>query len=126
MGSVRAADIRQLMIGGREFDPKGDSNVDYKLAGFENESSANGNGSMHTTQKRKLGGFESLPISIDQDRGDLEYLQDLANKGEPVPMFMTTATQSYGGDLVIQGTVNANTGEGTAEISALGPNFQKL
>lgn len=126
MASVRGSDIRQMMIGGREFDVAPESNVTYRLAGYTNESTPTGNGGMHTVQRRKLGGFESLPLSVDPTRGDIEYLQDLADKGEPVPMSMATATATYAGQLTIQGDINPNTGDGQVEISALGPVFEQV
>lgn len=127
MATVRGGDIDQLMIGGREFDPVGESNVSYKLAGYTNESAPTGNGNMHTTRKRKLGGFESLPISVDSDRGDVEYLQEKMDAGEPIPCSMTLANgKTYAGDLALQGDLNPNTGDGQVEISALGPRFEKI
>lgn len=125
--TVRGGDIRQVMVGGREFDVAPDANVTYMLSGFTNESSPTGNGNMHTKQNRKLGGFESLPLSIDASREDVEFIQGLADDGEPVPMFMTLASNiTYGGDLAIQGDVNPNTGDGQLEISALGSKFEQI
>ena len=127
MATVRGGDIRQMMVNGREFDVAPESNVTYRLGGFSNESAPTGNGNMHTTQRRKLGGFESLPLSVDPSREDIEFLQDIADSGEPVPMFMTLADNTtYGGSLAIQGSVDPNSGDGQVEISALGPVFEQL
>jgi hypothetical protein len=126
MASVRGSDIRQLMIGGREFDPAPEGNVTYRLSGFQNESAPTGNGGMHTVQRRKLGGFETLAISVDPTRGDIEYLQDLANAGEPVPCSMAIASATYAGSLTIEGEIDPNTGDGQVEISALGPKFEQV
>lgn len=127
MATVRSGDILQLMIGGREFDPAPESNVTYRLAGFTNESSPTGNGTMHTTQRRKLGGFESLPLSVDPSRGDIEFLQEKANDGDSVPCSMTLATGlAYAGNLTIQDAVDPNTGDGQVEITAYGPQFEQI
>jgi hypothetical protein len=110
-----------------EFDVAPESNVTYRLAGFTNETAPTGNGSAHTTQRRKLGGFESLPLSVDASRQDVEFLQDLADAGEAIPMFMTLASNiTYGGSLTIQGEIDPNTGDGQVEIGALGPVFEQL
>lgn len=124
--TVRGSDIRQMMIGGREFDVAPESNVTYRLSGFSNESSPTGNGGMHTVQRRKLGGFESLPLSVDATRGDVEYLQDLADAGEPVACSMAVANATYAGALTIQGAIDPNTGDGQVEISALGSRFEQI
>jgi len=114
------------MIGGREFDPAPETNVTYRLAGWTNESSPTGNGGMHTTQKRKLGGFESLTISVDPSRQDIEFLQEKIDAGEPVPCSMVFAGYTYAGNLTIQGELDPNTGDGQVEIAALGPKFEKI
>lgn len=125
--TVRGGDIRQVMINGREFDVAPESNVTYRLAGFTNETAPTGNGSAHTTQRRKLGGFESLPLSVDPTREDIEFLQSIGDAGEAVPMFMTLANNiTYGGSLTIQGAIDPNSGDGQVEISALGSTFEQL
>lgn len=127
MANVRGGDITQLLIAGREFDPVQDANVTYRLSGFMNENTPTGNGGLHTKRTRKLGGFDALPISVDGSKKDLEFLQDLANEGTPVPMSMTHASgETYAGDLVIEGELDANTGDGQAEITALGPVFEQI
>lgn len=127
MATVRGGDILQLMAGGRELDPVVEANVTYRLAGFLNESIPTGNAGMHTKKTRKLGGFDSLPISVSPANQDLEYLQEQANTGEPIPWSMTLAGGvTYSGDLTIQGEVDANTGDGQVEITALGPRFEQI
>jgi len=127
MATVRGGDIRQLMIDGREYDPVAEANVTYRVSGFSNETAPTGNGSAHTTQNRKLGGFDSLPLSLDPTRGDLEALQASADKGEPVPMaFIHPSGVTYSGRLTIQGAIDANTGDGQVEITALGAKFEQV
>ncbi len=127
MATVRGGDIIQVMLFGREFDVAADSNVTYRLSGRQNESTPTGNGGMHTTQRQKLGGFDSLPISVDPSRGDVEFLQEKANAGEPGPCSMTLINGiTYSGNLTIQGEIDPNTGDGQVEISALGPKFEKI
>lgn len=127
MANVRGGDITQLTIAGREFDVVTDANVTYRTNGFMNENTPTGNGGLHTKRTRKLGGFDSLPIDLDPSKKDLEYLQGLSDEGEPVPMAMTLAGgEIYSGDLVIEGELDANTGDGQVEVTALGPKFEQI
>ncbi len=124
---VRGGDITQCMLYGREFDVKGDSNVTYRLSGRANETNPNGNGSEHTTQKIKLGGFDSLPLSIDPSKKDLEFLQSKADEGEPGPCSMTLINgKCYSGNLTIQGELDASSGDGQVEVSVLGSKFEQI
>lgn len=127
MASVRGGDIKQLMIGGREFDIAPEANVTYRLSGYSNESNPTGNGGVHTTQNRKLGGFDAIPISVQTGRGDVEFLQGKADEGEPVPCSMTLVNDAtYAGKLTIQDAIDPNTGDGQVEITALGAKFEKI
>ncbi len=128
MGAVRAGDIRQLMIKGREFDVKGgDANVNIDKGGFTNEGSANGNGKLSLTQRRKLAGFSDCPINIDDARQDLEFLQGISDTGETVPVTMTLARgKTYGGSLAIVGEVQKATGDGACSLEMRGEKFEQI
>ena len=127
MASVRAGDILQIMIYDREFDPKQGSSVNYRIAGRTNETTLNGNGSNHTTQTLKPGGFDSLTISLDPSKKDLEYLQNANDEGEPGNCSMTLINGiTYAGQLTLQGELDANTGDGQIDISALGAVFEQI
>ncbi len=127
MATVRAGDIRQIVIYDREFDPKIGASVNFHLSGVNNESRPTGNGGLETTQTIMLGGFDSLTISLDPSKKDLEYLQNAANLGEPGNCSMTLIDgTTYGGQLVLQGEMNANSGDGQIDIAALGPVFEQI
>jgi len=127
MATVRGGDILQVMLFGREFEPVTEANVTYRLSGRTNESKPTGNGGVHTIQKLKLGGFESLPISVDPSRGDVEFLQEKADAGEPGPCSMTLISGvAYAGNLTIQNEIDPNTGDGQVEITAYGAKFEKI
>jgi hypothetical protein len=127
MATVRAGDILQILIYDREFDPKIGASVNYHKSGRNNESRPTGNGGLETTQTIMLGGFDSLPISLDPSKKDLEYLQNAADSGEPGNCAMTLINgTTYGGQLVIQGELNANSGDGQIDITALGPVFEQI
>lgn len=125
---VRAGDIAQLMIEGREFDVKGeDANVSIDLGGFSNEAGISGNGAMHVTQRRKVAGFSDCPVSVDDSRQDLEYLQGIVDAGELVPVTITLASAiTYAGSLIPVGDVAKATGDGTLSLEMRGPKFEQI
>ncbi len=128
MGAVRAGDIRQLVIKGREFDVRGgDANVNVDTGGFNNEASPNGNGETHITQRRKLAGFSDCPLSIDDARQDLEFIQAISNAGLVEPVTMTLATGIvYAGALVPIGEIMKATGDGTLALEMRGKRFEQI
>ena len=124
---MKSGDILQFLVDGREFEVAGGSNVTYRLSGFNNEHNPTGTGGMQTKRTRKLGGFDGLPIILDPTKQDLEYLQEIANKGDPVPMSMTLADgTTYSGDLGIEGDLDGSSGEGQIELTTRGPRFEQI
>ena len=125
---VRAGDIAQLMIQGRELDVKGeDANVNIDLGGFSNEAGISGNGTMHVTQRRKVAGFSDCPVSIDDSRQDLEYLQAIVDLGLLVPVTITLAAAiTYAGSLIPVGDLAKATGDGTLSLEMRGPKFEQI
>ena len=127
MASVRSGDIIQVTIDGTEFDPKGDTGCDIFPGGKSNEAAANGNSTVHVTQKKILGGFDNLALSIDDSVDGLKTLQDIADSGEPVAVSMTLPSGvTYQGSLVLIGEVKKSTADGVATISARGEKFEQV
>ena len=128
MAVVKGGDIRQCTINGREFDVKGaDANVNIDLGGFANEASLNGNGSLSVLQRRKMAGFSDLPLMIDDEREDLEFLQDIANAGLTVPVNLTLASGvTYSGALMVIGDIMKATGDGSATLEMRGAKFEQI
>jgi len=127
MASVKGGDLLEVSINNRLFATITGADVVYRLAGFTNETTPTGNGGDHTIQRRKLGGFDTLPLQVDPDKNDLEFLQTAANSGVAVPCYMTMASgATYRGNLTIQDVVDGNAGTGQVEITALGPKFEQI
>jgi len=128
MAVVKGGDIRQLTINSREFDVKGgDANVNVDAGGFANEAGLAGNGNLAVTQRRKVAGFSDCPINIDDTRQDLEYLQEIADAGEPVPTNMTLASGvTYSGSLLPVGDLAKATGDGTLSLEMRGARFEQI
>ena len=124
MAMVRGGDIRQLTIDGREYSPAPQSSVTLVRSGFTNTSAPTGNGGMHTTQSRKLGGFSGLTISIDPDTQDVANLQAVADNWRATPVTITLATgETWIGELQVEGDVSYNGRGGTVSISMRGVQF---
>lgn len=124
---VRAGDIRSFTVDGREFDPAPETNVTIILSGFNNESAPTGNGKAHTTRRRKLGGIDGMSVSLDNSAQDLEFVQAIADEGDPVTVTLTLADGvTYSGQLATEGEINPNMGEGTLELSMRGTTFEQI
>lgn len=128
MSKVRAGDIRQLTINGREFDPAPESSCNVLLGGYANEYSQCGNGEDHIKQSRKGAGITDLSLSVDDSRQDLEFLQEAQDSGESVPVTLTLASGvAYAGSLVVVADeLGKSTGEGTVSISLRGKRFEQI
>jgi hypothetical protein len=128
MSVIRAGDIRQLTIDGREYDVAPDTSCNVKPGGFKNEVSRNGNGTLHNKQSRTMAGIDAITISVDDTRQDLEGLQEVADTGLAVPVTMTLASgMGYSGSLVLVAEdLGKSTGDGTVEISLLGETFEQI
>ena len=128
MSTIRAGDIRQLTINGREFDVAPESSCNIRPGGFANSVARNGNGSLHVTQKRNTAGISDLSVSVDDTRQDLEFLQETADDGLPVPVTLTLCSGiGYSGSLVLVAEdLGKATGEGTAGLDLLGERFEQI
>lgn len=128
MSVIRAGDIRQLTIDGREYDAAPESSCNVRPGGFKNEVSRNGNGTIHNKQSRTLAGIDGLSVSVDDTRQDLEALQAIADSGVPVPVTMTLASGiAYSGSLVLVAEdLGKSSSDGTAELSLYGERFEQI
>lgn len=126
--NIKAGDIRQLLVQGRELDVKGgDANVNIDLGGFSGEAGVAGNGNVYGTLRRKIPGFSDAPVIIDDEKKDLEFIQGLSNSGELVPVSLTLASgKVYTGSLFVVGDIMKATGDGTMTLEMRGKNFEQL
>ncbi len=127
MAIVRGGDIRQLTIGGREFEVKSEASVSVNPGGSINEIAPAGNKQIIATQKTKMAGFSGCTILIDDTRKDLEYLQGLANGLTTSPVNMVVASGvTYSGALYVVGDLEKNMGDGTLELEMRGARFEQI
>lgn len=114
--------IEEVTLSGRSFAVAADAEAQRKLGGFENEVMANGNGTARLIKTRVPLSIDGLTIEIDDDRGDQEFLQELANRNDFYPIAITYASGiTYQGTAQIVGENPASSQSATAAISLMGP-----
>ena len=114
--------IESVNLSGREFAVAADAEAQRKLGGFENEVQANGDGTARLIKTRVPLSLDGLTIEIDDDRGDQEFLQDLADQNDYWPLGITYASGvTYQGTAQIGGENPASSQSATAAISLMGP-----
>ena len=115
-------------INGRSFKCAADADGNTDMGGYENEFQANGDGvTGRFIQTAKGWKFSGINFAIDDDNGDQEFLQDVANGGKPVPMKATYSDGTIrGGKGNITGAIEVSSANGTAPLTLEGPGkFQK-
>lgn len=128
---IRAGDIRQMTWYGKELDPTADLALDLfvSVGGqiIQVETTANGNGVPHSTGKRMMAGFDGGKFSCGWDRKDIEFFQDKQNKGVAGPCILRLINgYTYRGDLLPEGQIKGNTGDGAFEIAGRGQRFEQV
>jgi len=113
--------LEKASIAGRLFAVASDADAGLILGGFENEVQSNGDGSIRVVKTRKPWSIDGVTISIDNSKGDLEFLQQVADKKEEVPVSLTLADGSvYHGKGQIVGELKAQTMASTAPVALMG------
>lgn len=114
--------VLKMDIGGRNFSVAADGDVGVKLGGFENEVQSNGDGSVRVVKTRVPWSLDGVPLSINHDVNDLQYLQDIADGKKMVPISITMASGDvYNKEGTITGEVKMQTQNATAPLSFAGP-----
>lgn len=114
--------IEEVTLSGRSFAVAADAEAQRKLGGFENEVMANGNGTARLIKTRVPLSIDGLTIEVDDDRGDQEFLQELANRNDFYTIAITYASgATYQGTAQITGENPASSQNATAAISLMGP-----
>lgn len=114
--------IQSVTLDGATFSVAFDVDSGRKLGGFENANEMNGDGTSRMIKTRVGWMLSDLAVSIDDDAGDAEILQELINRNTFYPVSIT-----YASGKVYQGTGQV-TGENptasqatTAAIALEGP-----
>lgn len=121
MASVGGS-IESISLGGRLFPVPSDIETQRKLGGFENEIQSNGDGSARLIKTRVPLSIDGLTVEIDDNRGDDEYIQDLANASDFFVIAITYASGiTYQGSAQIVGEKQTSSQNATCSISLMGP-----
>lgn len=119
--SATGGSIESVTLKGREFPATADADVTRKLGGYENELQPNGNGTARNIKTRVLPAFTGVTVECDDSRGDHEFLQDIADGEELVPVAVTYASgATYQGKGTIVGELGSSNQNATASFDIMG------
>lgn len=114
--------LESLTLSGRIFPVAADAEATRKIGGFENEVEANGDGTARSIKTRVPLSLDGVVVEIDDDRGDHEFLQDLANQTDFFAIALTYPSGAvWQGSAQIVGEMQASSKNATATVSLKGP-----
>lgn len=114
--------IETISLRGRTFSVAADAESQRKLGGFENEVQANGDGSARIIKTRVPLSITGLTLEVDDSRGDHEFLQEIANGSDFVPVGITYASGiTYQGRAIVTDELQTSSQSATASVSLSGP-----
>jgi hypothetical protein len=106
----------------RRFSVPADAEGNRKTGGFENEVLMNGDGTARLIKTRVPLQLDGIALTIDDDRGDAEFLQELQDRTGFFPVVLTFASGiSYQGTAQITGETQISSQSTTATVSLMGP-----
>ena len=91
--------IENISIANRPFSVAADADSNRKLGGFENEIVSNGDGTTRTKKTRVPWMLDGVVVNIDDENGDAEYLQNLADTKKDFDIVIT-----YVSGIIYQGS----------------------
>jgi len=114
--------LESITLNNRRFPVDGEINAMVSLSGFTNEIKPNGDAqSFRIIKTPKTGKMKSIPIIIDNSRGDVEFIQEIMDSQEAVPFFATESDGTvWEGNVMISGDPEKSTKEATMEIEVHG------
>ena len=114
-----AGSLVEFSVNGRSFKAAADADGNTKLGGKENEFMANGDGISGRVVQTVVGwSFTGVNFNIDDENGDLEFLQDIADKGRFVPCKAVYSDGSVrAGSGVVTGEIAVSSFNGTAPLT---------
>ena len=114
--------IEEVSINGRIFPVASDADVSRKLGGTQNDVAMNGDGSGRLIKSRVPFELSGLMLECDDSRGDHEFLQDVADGQDFVPVAITFASgEVYQGTAQITDDLAYSSANSTISVSLKGP-----
>ena len=118
--------LESITINGRTFPVAQDSGPSTDLGGDTNTIEMNGDRTSRIVKELRPALLESINVQIDHDNNDLQFLDDIQQGTEFVPISVTFVEQTvYSGSGIITDPVVLNSDKATAEIKLSGPSFTK-
>lgn len=118
--------IQSVNIAGRTFAVASDADSNRKMGGTNNEFQANGDGTGRLIKTREGWSLDGLRLSIDDLRGDQEFLQARADENDFSPVSITYASGAiYSGLGQITGDLQTSSMSTTGEVTLMGPGSLK-
>ena len=115
-GSILSVSIR-----GRLYSVASDADVSMDLGGFSNEVQANGDGTARMIKTRKPWMLEGIVVVLDNDRGDLQELQNISDGNTYVPITIELVSgHVYQGKGTVSCDLKGSTQNATATITLAG------
>lgn len=114
--------IAKVTIRGRIFPVASDADATKKLGGFESEVQANGDGSARKIMTRVPWSIDGLQLEVSDVRADHEFLQEIADSAEWVPISLEHASGVvYQAQGTVSGELGASSQSTTATVTLSGP-----
>ena len=112
----------EVSVSGRIFPVTADADASRDMGGYTAEQEANGDGSARKILTRKPWSLDGLSLEIDDDRGDQEFLQNIADSPDNVACVFTYVSGiSYTGLGSPTGEIMASSQSASAPVSFKGP-----
>ena len=120
MGTTGGSVI-SISLDGRQFAVPADTDITLKLGGFENETQANGNGSVRNIKTRVPWSATGVNVSTDDSQSDHEFIQSLADNDAPIDCVVELASGAlYTGKGAINGELQRTTQNTVTQFDIMG------
>ncbi len=114
--------IESITIGGRAFAVAQDAGVTRDLGGFTKTVEMNGDGTGRAIMERRPWLIEGLTLNIDDDKGDQEFLQDIADDPDFTDFAVVFASGAiYSGSGTLTDALNFDNQKALGEAKFSGP-----
>lgn len=114
--------IEEISAKGRVFTSASDSDAPFITGGFEVAIESNGDGSARKLLSRIPWSLEGVAVDVQHDRGDLEFLEELAAEKDWYPISIKFVSgHVYSGKGSITGKAEFGHQKSTASFGLGGP-----
>lgn len=114
--------IESVGLKGRQFAVAADADSQRDIGGMSNEIQMNGDSSARMIKTRKPWIISGLSLQVDDERGDHEFLQALADLTDFFPIEVTYPSgKVYQGRGTITGDLQASSQSATGDVTLSGP-----